>query len=139
RAYAASPLASYTERTLAEDFLAFVEDVHPALNPYRTFKQCGTIQAALNKRIRRLLETIGRALSYDVGTRPGGAPYLHLPTNAVRELHIRTCPGPASEQPPMLLEESIYPADTVGQAREFFQRVDREAFLALESHGWEIQ
>lgn len=139
RAYATSPLASYAERTLAEDFLAFVEDVHPALNPYRTFKRCGTVQAALDKRIRRLLEMIGRALGYDVGTRPGGYPYLHLPTKAVRELHIKAHPSQASEQSPGLLEESIYPADTVGQAREFFQRVDRDAFLALESHGWEIQ
>src|SRR5690606_30905425 len=82
---------------------------------------------------------IGRALGYDVGTRPGGYPYLHLPTKAVRELHIKAHPSQASEQSPGLLEESIYPADTVGQAREFFQRVDRDAFLALESHGWEIQ
>ena len=135
--YTGSPVASYPERSIAGDFLSFVKDLHPSLSPYRTFELCGTRPEALARRIEGLLESIGRGIATEVGTRPGASPYLHLPNEAVRQLHLsadrETNSGDA------VLRQSIYPADTVGQARAFLERVDPAAFLALPDVGWAVQ
>lgn len=135
--YTSSPLASYPERSLGNDFIAFVEDLHPGLSPYRTFELCGGRRAALNRRIERLMEALGRGLGLEVGVRPRGQPYLQLPTQGVRQLHLGVAENPEDGQ--LVLRASLWPGDTVGQARPFLQKVDPEAFLALETQGWMIE
>lgn len=37
------------------------------------------------------------------------------------------------------IEVRIYPGNTVGQARRFFEKVRKQEFLGLESKGWELR
>lgn len=135
--YATSPVTAYPARSLAADFLAFVEDLHPTLSPYRTFELCGRRREALDRRIEGLLQSIGSGLGYEVGTRPGDKPYLDLPNEVVRQVHLTVHRDP--EDKGLILQESIWPGDTVSQARAFLHRVDRDAFIRLDAGQWEIQ
>ena len=135
--YTSSPLATYTERSLGRDFISFVEDLHPGLSPYRTFELCGGRPAAFDRRVERLLESIGDLLGCEVGLRPGKKAFLNLPTRAVRQLHADVYE--ARDDSGFFLRVNLWPGDTVGQAQPFFQRVDRAAFLDLRSEGWKVK
>jgi len=135
--FTTSQVASFPARSLAEDFLAFAEDFHSALSPYRTFELCANRRAALDKRVKLLLHEMGNALGYEVGTRPGDIPYLDLPNDAVRQVHL-TVHGLSGDEG-LALRENIWPGDTVKQVRPFLRQVDRDAFLQLEVAGWKVQ
>ncbi|HOJ04082.1 MAG TPA: hypothetical protein PK916_08765 [Bacteroidota bacterium] len=131
-----SRVATYSARSLASDFLRFVEDLHPTLSPYRTFELCGKRQEAFTRRIETLLNSIGQGTGCEVGVRPGAQPYLNLSLMAVQQLHLSVV---NSEDWGEVLMLKIWPGDTVKQARAFFERVNRGAFLNLENQGWQIR
>ena len=56
--YADSDRACFCTRGIARDFLSFMENVHPELTPYRTFKLCGKRPEALLRR-KNILLTFG--------------------------------------------------------------------------------
>ena len=58
--YTDSSLAPFGNRETARDFLSFVEEFHPMLTPYRTFRLCGNRRAALDRRTIRLMDDIAR-------------------------------------------------------------------------------
>ena len=49
-----SKFAPFGSSEIANDFLTFVEEIHPELTPYRTFSLCGVRPEALEKRIEKL-------------------------------------------------------------------------------------
>jgi len=130
-AYTGAQIASFAERSLASDFLKFAESFHPGLSPYRTFELCGTRPEALAKRIEGLLEAMADMVGYEVRKRPGGAPYIHLPNQAVKQVHLRA--RETSE-----IELSLWPGDTVHQARALFGKLNKPAFLGLAESGWKV-
>lgn len=135
--YAGSEVASYSAKHLARDFLGFVEDLHPHLSPYRTFELCGHRREALDRRIEALIESLGRGLGFDVGFRPGSKPYLDLPNEVVRQVHLTV--DRDREGNSLVLRQSIWPGDTVRQARAFLERVDQDAFLSLPDASWKVR
>lgn len=124
--YADSDIAHFSSREIAHDFLSFVEEVHPELTPYRTFKLCGERPEALERRNASLLAT----LASDTGLENWG--YLFRPGKIGERVFISI-----SKSKPWKLQVELYPADTVTQARYFYNAIDKEAFLSLKE--WEIE
>ena len=135
--YTGSQVASYAERSVASDFLSFAESFHPSLSPYRTFELCGTRPEALSKRIEALLEVMAGRLGHEVGKRPGGVPYIHLPNEAVRQLHLRVHEREGDAEPALRL--SLWPGDTVPQSRALLRSVVTQALRKLEESGWVVR
>jgi len=95
-----------------EDFLAYVEDHFAELGPYRTLGLCGRNKFRTERRLRALL---GEGVSREARIDKWG-PTVDLP-----EL-----PGTASRAylfgSDAAVEVSVYPADTLSQARAFYTR-----------------
>ena len=124
--YADSGIAPFSSREIARDFLSFVEEVHPALTPYRTFELCGERPEALERRNASLLAT----LASETGLENWG--YLFRPGKIAERVFISI-----SESKPWKLQVELFPANTVTQARHFYNAVDRESFLSLEE--WKVE
>ena len=124
--YAESGIAHFSSREIASDFLSFVGEVHPELTPYRTFKLCGERPEALERRNASLLA----ALASETGLE--NRDFLFRPDKIAQMVFILI-----SESKPWKLQVKLYPADTVRQARHFYDAVDKEAFLALKE--WEVK
>ena len=131
--YADSNLACFCARGIARDFLSFVENVHPKLTPYRTFKLCGERPEALRRRKNILVYDLVKKLRLESREDNTGA-YLFRSDKIAERIMIHV----ESEK----LKVELAPADTVDQARRFFDAVgkDKEAFLALqESDDWKVR
>ena len=126
--YANSGIATYGSRRILYDFLSLVEELHPHLTPYHTFKICDGIPSALKRRTVRLLDTLARRLNLE--SREDW--YLFRPNKIAERVGIWV-----EEKPNPQLKVVLWPADTVSQAHQFFKSVDREAFLGLEN--WSVE
>ena len=128
--YADSDIPPFSSRKIARDFLSFVEEVHPTLTPYSTFELCGERREALQRRTSRLVDDLAEKVGKEyVESRDG---YLFRPGKIAERVFISI-----SESKPWKLQVELYPADTVTQARCFFDAVDKEAFLSLKD--WEVK
>jgi hypothetical protein len=123
-------LAGGAERAILEDFLAYVEDHFAELGPYRTLGLAHGNEFRTNRRLRALL---GEASGLE-GRIDKWGPTVDLP-----EL-----PGTASRAYLFLVENaielSVYPADTLSQARAFYTRPGAvAALLSLTSDpDWRV-
>ena len=126
--YADAGVAAYSSRKMCRDLLAFVEELHPRLTPYRTFRLCGRRDKAL----RRLAILLLDKLAGQAGLESRGEDYLFRPGKIAERVAIWIDPEPA-------LKVGLWPADTVSQARRFFGQVDRTAFLGLREREWEVR
>lgn len=128
--YAGSDHASFGSRKMALDFLSFVNDVHPKLTPYRTFKLCGDKEEALLRRKNILVHDLAKKLGIE-SREDNKEAYLFRPGKIAERVMIHVEPGK--------FKVELAPADTVGQASRFFATVDKNAFLALQaSNDWKV-
>jgi hypothetical protein len=105
-------LAGGAERMVLEDFVAYVEDHFPELGPYRTLGLCGGNAFRINRRLRALLgEASGREAKIDKWGPTVELP--ELPDTAARAYIFSTEAN---------IEVSVYPADTLSQARAFYDK-----------------
>ena len=123
--YADSSTTSFSSREIVRDFLSFVEEVHPELTPYRTFRLCRNRHEALRRRTTRLLDDLASRVNLE--SRKGW--YLVRPGKLAERVMIRAESGK--------LKVELAPADTVGQARRFYGAVDKAAFLSLKD--WKVE
>ena len=125
--YADSSIAPFSSREVIRDFLSFVEEEHPRLTPYRTFELCGKRPEALQRRTSRLVDDLAKKVDKeDVESRGG---YLFRPGKIAERVGIQA----ESRK----LKVGLAPADTVGQARRFYDAVDKAAFLSLKE--WKVE
>jgi hypothetical protein len=134
--YAESDLASFGAKEMAQDLLSLVDQVHPSLSPYNTFELCGGREEALNRRVTALLESLGRKADLEFRKRPGQEPYLLRPGMIAQELHLAV--SRSGEVEPAL-RITVWPGDTVSQARRFYDAVDIKSFLSLEDQSWSVE
>ena len=123
--YADSSIASFSSREIARDFLSFVEEVHPELTPYRTFRLCRDRHEVLRRRTIRLLDNLASRVKLE--SREGW--YLFRPGKIAERVMIQV----ESRK----LKVELAPADTVWQARRFYNVVDKAAFLSLKE--WKVE
>ena len=129
--YADADIAPFSSREIARDFLSFVEEVHPGLTPYRTFKLCDERPEALERRNVSLLAT----LASETGLDDWG--YLFRPGKIAERVGIDI---PKME--PWRLRVDLNPASTAWQADLFCKKVNKEVnkenFLSLNEQEWDV-
>ena len=123
--YVNSKIAPFGSREICLDFLSFVDEFHPGLTPYRNFSLCGNRSQALDRRTKRLLDALASRLRLE---RRGN--YLFRPGKIAERIEILV-------KDERTLRVGLWPADTVHQARRFYDIVDRTAFL--DSNEWEVE
>ena len=127
--YADSSIASFGSREIARDLLSLVEELHPKLTPYRSFKLCGNRREALRRRMIRLLDS----LAHCIGLESRDDWYLFRPGKIAERVGIGI-----PDVEPVTLRVCLWPASTRGQADKFFESVSREDFLSLNEQGWNV-
>jgi hypothetical protein len=119
------------ESTLIQDFLEFVRDNFPRLNPYNRLHLCGRNRAIIDRRLRSILEEIAPGA---VSTHQGGYARLEFPeNNAVRMVWLWALEETTDqwEKGDQAVVLDLFPGDTVNQARVFYQSVDVSQLIAI--------
>ena len=124
--YVESGIAPFSSREISSDFLSFAEKFHPGLTPYRTFRLCGDRPEALLRRTIRLLDALASIVSLE----SRDDEYLFRPGKIAERVAISVGSGPT-------IKVGLWPADTVRQARRFYQETDRTVFLGLNE--WDLE
>jgi hypothetical protein len=126
-------LISGAERLMTEDFLEFVDEHFGYLNPYSTLQVCKDNPYLLQKRCKAIMESIAPGRVYH---KRGYEDYFELPTGAARQVYLFP---QVVEEGEWSLSLTIWPADTVTQARDFFHGLDETAFFGLQRNGWQLK
>ena len=124
--YADSEIVSFSNRQICLDLLSFVEEFHGGLTPYRTFRLCGDKPEALRRRTIRLLDSLASRVGLERRD-----DYLFRLGKIAERVVIKVDPEKR------ILIVALWPADTVRQARRFYENVDRTTFLDLNE--WEVE
>ena len=124
--YADSGVGPFSSRKICLDFLSFVEDIHPNLTPYQTFRLCGNRPEALDRRTRLLVDELGKRVNLE--SRDGW--YLFRPNKIADRVGVWTDTSST-------LDVKLWPAATVNQARRFYEEVHKTAFLNLNE--WRVE
>lgn len=131
-----------TDRLLIEDFLDFLNEHFPYLNPYDTFGRCKASKALLEKRCEAILNSLA----------PGRVKWQGLWSNYYLDLH---CPAAKTTEAPVKrrvlrpvpqgeafdIQLAMWPGDTMNQARAFYRHLADQGlapFLNLREMGWEL-
>lgn len=122
---------SDTATTLLKDFLDYVHEVFPFLNPYRKISICRDSLHLLNSRCRDIMKEI---TPDRVHYHRGWKDYMSF-TGAACQVAFDAQQDAAG---PWELVLSLHPGDTVKQARLLYERLDIIKLLALSEAGWEV-
>ncbi len=118
------------QREIVSDFLWFVDEHFPYLNPYTQFGICKDNGDLLDRRCFAILEDLRIG---PVEPHRGWHTEIVLSSGAARRIALFPRMGQEGEWDIIL---SINPGDTMAQAREFFETVQRDEFLSLTGRGW---
>jgi hypothetical protein len=125
------------ERMIVDDFLQFVDEEFPYLNPYDTFGQCKNSASLLERRCRSILEAVAPGR---VEWQPKWGTYYLLLDQPSPVKMCGLYPR-VSDSDGHRIEAAIYPGDSMAQARALFTHLRRhgaDRLLALEGRGWDI-
>jgi hypothetical protein len=127
-------LISGAEKKLADDFLDFVAQAYPSLNPYSTFSICDGKEEPLKRRCIAILEEIapGRIESHR-----GWYQSLRLASGALSEVVL--FPERESGRHYWEIVLQLHPGDTISQARELYRNVSIDELLAVREKGWKLE
>ena len=128
--YVESDMANFSGREISRDLLKYVEESHPGLTPYRTFELCGGRPQALRRRAIQLLNNLAEEV--DLESRDNE--YLFRPGKIAERIFVQI---KSNAEP--ALNVRLYPADTVSQARRFYDMADRREFLSLDKYKWAVR
>lgn len=136
--FVANGSGSFAEREFARDFLSFVERLHPALTPYRTFDLCERRPSAVRRRIRLLVESIASEYEGLVSKDTPGRdlPHIEIAGGTARWWRIRATEVDGSVS---ALRQHVWPGDTVVQARALLDVVDVARLGDLAHAGWIVR
>lgn len=131
-------LLGHAERLLVDDFIEFVGQEFPSLNPYTSFAVCKNNRTLLANRCYAVMQKV--AGSDSVVHHRGYADYFPLedgPNAGAQQIYLWPPSEEGAADWEILLD--IWPADTINQARKFYTGVKREEFLGLRSKGWQLE
>jgi hypothetical protein len=126
------------ERHLIEDFLEFVDDHFDYLNPYDTFGHCKSSRMLMERRCKRILESI--APERVQWQQEWSTWYIELtPSYPVKMCGLY--PEGAADDVHSI-ELAMYPGDTMNQARAFFNYLalhGADRFSNLRNSNWTVE
>ncbi|MCK9399802.1 MAG: hypothetical protein M0Q51_07370 [Bacteroidales bacterium] len=103
------------EKIMIEDFLSFIDENFPFLNPYDSFYQCKGNTELLNRRINNLLKSISLDES-KVNYHRGWGYYIHTSYQQIQEIGLIL----AQKENEWWIELSLYFGDSQRQAISFY-------------------
>lgn len=121
-----------TSRLMIEDFLEYMLDEYEQLNPFDKFSRCSGREYLLNRRCTAIMKCV--AGKDRVTYHKGFQNRVKLDWGAATDVFLGSHLGEQGQE----VFLSIFPGNTVTQARNFFQNVDRNKFLGLEQSGWDV-
>lgn len=126
-------LLGTAENVLVDDFLTFVEEYFPKLQPFSNLKVCGNDPFRITRRCRMLLEEIAPE---SVKSISGRGWYINIEAPAVA-IRIALVAVPSEDVNSISLQ--VWPGDTLGQARELYRDFEYAVIEDLEKDGWEAE
>lgn len=120
---------------LVEDFLDYVADHYPYLLPFDMIGECRADDFLLQKRCDKILQDCAKRASYTVDDAPIEGGRLEVSMPGIRYLWLKPKKGADEHQ---CIELSLYPGDTVTQARAFLGRVDADKVQSLMEQNWGV-
>lgn len=127
-------LLSGTEARIVDDYLYFIEENFPFLNPYERFSMCKDDRTLLKKKCHSIIEKIAPD---KVIQRKGGEKVIQLEEGPVKLVSLKPTIKD-EEEGDWGIYLRLWPGDTVSQARKFFYNVKKEEFFGLKEKGWKI-
>ena len=125
-------LTSSIEKVLIEDFLHYVYDYYPFLNPFDSFKICKDIDFLLEKRCITIMEKMDMG---SVSFHKGWGHSLKIEKPGLKEVKLYHEKNESGWE----LNLDIFPGDTMNQSREFYSTLNEEKFLELTKSGWNLK
>lgn len=121
-------------KSLVEDFIAYVGEYFPELNPYESFTLCGNQYHLLEKHCQQIMAEVALG---PVEYHRGWHYSIRLSSNPiVKEVSLH--PNCDSDGPwPIQLE--VHPGDTMNQARALFSSIDISFLAQLMESGWSVE
>jgi hypothetical protein len=110
------PTISGYEKIMIEDFLSYIDECFPFLNPYDSFHQCKGNTELINRRINNLLKSISSDES-KVNYHKNGSSYIQTPYHQIE----RICLSLNQDEKEYSIELGLYFADTQRQATSFYK------------------
>jgi len=120
------------EETLVEDFLNFVDERFPKLQPFDRVSLCGTSAYRLRRRCRAVLEEIAPE---HVRYHKGWAWHIELGRKQAARMAAL---APRVQEATGTLRLMFAPGDTMSQARRLYKALDRERVDRLLKAGWKV-
>ena len=118
------PTTSGYEKIMIEDFLSYVDESFPHLNPYVSFHHCKRNPELLSRRINNLLKSIALDESM-VKYHRGWGFYIQTPYDQIQQIGLI----PSQNEKGFNIELSMYFADTQSQAISFYKSNPRIGHL----------
>jgi hypothetical protein len=137
-AVVAADVLSRAEKMILEDFLEFVDEQFPTLNPFDTFGHCKNSASLLQRRCKSILETVAPGR---VNWQPIWETFYILLSQPAPTKMCGLYPagdGDAVHR----VEAAMYPGDTMTQARALFTYLHdhgADRLLALRDRGWQLK
>jgi len=119
------------EKTLVQDFIDFLTIYHPQLMPYDSLKECRGNEVAYKKYLINILEELSLGEVFAEVD-----PHFHIEDPEVKKFVQRICLKVDKNEEN--LKVFCYPADTTGQAKEFYKLIDENIINRMEEKGWSL-
>jgi len=129
-------LAGRTERMLVEDFLQYVADHYSYLLPFDRVADCDGDEFLLQKRCDKILESVVRSDVSTPTTEPIQGGCLEVGVPSTRFVWLNPNRQADGSQ---YIQLSLYPGDTIAQARAFYSQVDPASVDSLRELNWDVQ
>lgn len=127
-------LVSPAERVLIRDFVYYVEENHPNLNPFDHFAVCRDDYDLLNRRCEAILQKIDPTVTVAWG---GSSPFIVVEASSFKRIYLQADPEQEDARS-WWITLRLWPADTMTQAKEFWSKVDAERLLELQNKDWDL-
>jgi len=117
---------------LVQDFIDYLSDHHTDLMPYDTLAECRGNHIAYRKYTKEILKDL------DIGeVVDDKSPYALIEDSEVNNFVQRIYLSVDKSEENLVL--SCYPADTTGQAKNFYDLIDLEDIKNLQDKGWGLR
>ncbi len=126
-------LLSPTEKILIRDFLDYVDNHHPQLNPFDHFAVCRDDLNLLKRRCEAILREIDPSEAWH-----GSSQIIKVDdAQAFKQIWLEVDKN--EHQGLWHITLKLWPGDTMAQAREFWNMVNTNMLFALEEKGWKLK
>lgn len=126
-------MASGAEKILIEDFVEYVDNEYPFLNPYTNFSVCKGNQYLLNKRCVSVMSNYKiKGVDVEVKYHKGWKHYFESGKKTIKQIALDANEYSTGWGVGLWL----YAGDTMNSARETFEKINIDKLLELQNQGF---